>query len=92
MLMDTLWGCLQESKASNHINGNSWLLPADWLLTDGGDVFVMCLTSLKESPGNNNGIHDELGTKNNGLNGSSGIFRVLMILKSHDQWILETSC
>lgn len=76
MLMATLWGCLQESKASNHINGNSWLLPVDWLLTDGGDVFVTCLTSLKVSSGNNKGVRNELGTKNNGSNGSSGIFRV----------------
>lgn len=34
-------------KASNHINVNSWPLPVDWLLTDGGELFVMCLTSLK---------------------------------------------
>lgn len=34
-------------KASNHINVNSWLVPVGWLFTDGGELCVMCLTSLK---------------------------------------------
>lgn len=34
-------------KTSNHINGNSWLLPVGRLLTDGGELCVMCLTSLQ---------------------------------------------
>lgn len=34
-------------KASNHINPNSWPFPEGWLLTDGGELCVMCLTYLK---------------------------------------------